>query len=561
MTAVAICQREKHARAATRAASPVWQRVALFALVFASACIMFFTNLGEHPLFNPDEALYAEPAREMLETGEYVTTLLNYVVRYTKPPLVIWGMAGCYQIFGVNEFAARFIGAASGALTVAFMYLMLEKYASRRAALLASFALITSPLFIGTAREAITDMPLTLMISASLFAFFHGYVSQSPRWKWVAYALVGLAVMTKGPVGLVLPVAIMFAFHYLRGDLKQAWAYHKPLHGLLVVALIAVPWFAVEIYVTKGAYYREFLLRENFQRFTGVVDHKFPWWYHIAVVAGGFLPWTIFIPQSFVSAVRSWRFTPGRIPGYGLLGELPTAQAFTLFSVLTFGIILTFFSISVSKLLPYTVPGFPALACVLGIYLDKVLRERNSKALLFPFLTLSLVVGVAIAVVPVVVNRIREAPAELISILYSALIVLLVIGLASCLSAFRKRPAAALTFFTITFYLALFGFGGRALDALSREWEGPLPRFAQYASLSNWPIFVFHMRKPSVPFYAHRPVKLPHDEAELIRGLGEANGAYILGKAHDLNFLQSLPNTRLVAQDGRFVLIAQQPRQ
>jgi 4-amino-4-deoxy-L-arabinose transferase-like glycosyltransferase len=560
MAAVAICPREKHARAAAQAAEPVWQRVAIFALVFVAACIMFFSSLGDHPLFNPDEALYAEPAREMLETGEYVTTLLNYVVRYTKPPLVIWGMAGCYQIFGVNEFAARFIGAACGALAVAVTYLMLEKYASRRAAVLASFALITSPLFIGTAREAITDMPLTFMIASALFAFFHGFASRRPGWKWVAYALVGLAVMTKGPVGLVLPVAIMFAYHYLRGDLKEAWAYHKPLHGLLVVALIAVPWFAVEIYVTKGAYYREFLLRENFQRFTGVVDHKAAWWYHLAVVAGGFLPWTIFIPQSFVSAIRSWRFTPGRIPGYGLLGELPTSQAFSLFCVLTFAIILSFFSISVSKLIPYTVPGFPALACLVGIYLDKSLRERNSKAFLFPFLVLTVALGVGIAVVPVAVNRLREAPAELVSILYSALLVLLVIGMASCLSSFRRRPAAAITFFTITFYFALFGFGGRALDVLSREWEGPLTHFAQYAAVSDRPIFVFHMRKPSVPFYAHRPVQVPYDEAELIHGLGEANGAYILGKARDLTFFQSLPNCHLVAQDGRFVLIAQQPR-
>jgi hypothetical protein len=215
----------------------------------------------------------------------------------------------------------------------------------------------------------------------------------------------------------------------------------------------------------------------------------------------------------------------------------------------------------VSKLIPYTVPGFPALACIVGIYLDKVLRERSHKELLFPFLVLTLALGVGLAIVPVAVNRLREAPTELISILYSALLVLLTIGAATCISAFRKRTSAALTFFTISFYLAVLGFGGRALDALSKEWEEPLTRFAQYAAVSDWPIFVFHMRKPSVPFYAHRAVKLPYDEAELIHDLGEVNGAYILGKAKDLTFFQSLPNARVVAQDGRFVLIARQPQQ
>lgn len=561
MASVVLQASEKRAPEAALAAEPIWQRIGLFALVFIAACVMFFNSLGEHPLFNPDEGLYAEPAREMLETGEYITTLLNYVVRYTKPPLVIWGMAGCYQIFGVNEFAARFLGAACGALAVAVTYLMMEKYASRRAALLASFMLMTSPLFIGTAREAITDMPLVVMIASSLFAFFHGFASGSPRWKWAGYALVGLAVMTKGPVGLVLPAAIMLAFHYLRGDLIAAWKHYNPLAGMLVVALIAVPWFAVEIYVTKGEYYREFLLRENFQRFTAVVDHKYPWWYHIAVVVGGFLPWSLFIPQSFISAIRSWRFSSSRIPLYGAFRELTVAQAFSLFCALTFAVILTFFSVSVSKLIPYTVPAFPALACVVGIYLDKVLRERNSKALLFPFLILTIAAGVGIAIVPVVVNRLREAPTELISVLYSALLVLLTIGAASCFSAFRKRTAAALTFFAIAFYFALLGFGGRALDVLSQEWEVPLTRFAQYAAVSDWPIFVFHMRKPSVPFYAHRAVKVPYDEAELIHGLGEVSGAYILGKTKDLTFFESLPNTRVLAQDGRFVLVAQHPRQ
>lgn len=561
MAAVSSLPKAKFAEAATVAAEPVWRPIALFTLVFIAACVMFFINLGAHPLFNPDEALYAEPAREMLETGEYVTTLLNYVVRYTKPPLVIWAMAGSYQVFGVNEFAARFVGACCGAVAVAFAYLMIEKYASRRAALIAACTLITSPLFIGTAREAITDMPLVLTTSAALFSFFHSFASKLPRWKWAGYALVGLAVMTKGPVGLILPAAIMFAFHYLRGDLKEAWQHHKPLLGLLVVALIAVPWFAVEIYVTKGAYYREFLLRENFQRFTAVVDHKFPWWYHFAVIAGGYLPWTIFIPQAIVSALKSFTWMPraSKIPGYGVCRQLPTPQAFSLFNLLTLGIIVAFFSISVSKLIPYTLPAFPALAALVGVYLDKVLRERNHKALLFPFMVLTAALGVGLAILPVAVNRLREAPAELIGILYSALLVLLVIGVVSAFSAFRRRTAAALAFFAVTFYASMLGFGGRALDVLSRDWEVPLIKFAQYAAVTKWPIFVFHMRKPSIPFYAHRPVKNPYDEAELIHDLGETNGAYILGKVKDAHFFESLPNCRIVARDGRFLLVAQRP--
>ncbi|HMO19465.1 MAG TPA: hypothetical protein PKC98_00695, partial [Candidatus Melainabacteria bacterium] len=95
----------------------------LFTISFIAACTMFFSHLGDMPIFSPDEALYAEPAREMLETGEYVTTYLNYEVRYTKPPLFIWAIAAYMKAFGVSEFAARGFSAACGAILVGITYL------------------------------------------------------------------------------------------------------------------------------------------------------------------------------------------------------------------------------------------------------------------------------------------------------------------------------------------------------------------------------------------------------------------------------------------------------
>ena len=109
--------------------------------VTAISAFVYFNGLGNLPLFNPDEALYAEPAREMIVTGEYITTLLNYVVRFTKPPLCIWAMAGCYQIFGVNEFAARFFGAACAVVLVAITYLTMVRCISPRAAIFGSLTL------------------------------------------------------------------------------------------------------------------------------------------------------------------------------------------------------------------------------------------------------------------------------------------------------------------------------------------------------------------------------------------------------------------------------------
>ncbi|HEY9712154.1 MAG TPA: glycosyltransferase family 39 protein, partial [Chroococcales cyanobacterium] len=175
------------------------------AAIFLCGSVLFFSDLGSFPLFNPDEALYAEPAREMLVTGQYITTLLNYVVRYTKPPLVIWIMALSYKIFGVNEFAARCFGAGCGVFLIAATYLFCLRHASKRIAIIAALVLATSPLYIGTGREAITDMPLSLFVAGSLMAFFHGFQQSNKLWVALAYVLTGLAVMTKGPVAVVLP--------------------------------------------------------------------------------------------------------------------------------------------------------------------------------------------------------------------------------------------------------------------------------------------------------------------------------------------------------------------
>src|SRR5271156_2567194 len=79
-----------------------WLDMGLITAIALLSALTFFSHLGNLPLFNPDEGLYAEPAREMLDTGQYITTLLNYAVRFTKPPLVIWAMALSYKIFGIN---------------------------------------------------------------------------------------------------------------------------------------------------------------------------------------------------------------------------------------------------------------------------------------------------------------------------------------------------------------------------------------------------------------------------------------------------------------------------
>lgn len=548
-----------------------------FAIVFLAACLIFFGFLGTFPLFNPDEALYAEPAREMLDTGEYITTLLNYVVRYTKPPLVIWAMALSYKTFGVSEFAARFPVALSGVLLVASVYLFLWRYTDKKTAALASLTLISAPLFVGTGREAIVDMPLSLFMGIGLMSFYHAFKSKKSGFYFLAYAMVGLAVMTKGPVAIVLPVAILGLYHLLKGNLRQAAKEYKPIWGIGLILAIALPWFATEIIITKGAYFREFIIRENFQRYTSVVDsHKGGWWYHLACMFGGFFPWSLFLPQALFKACFPVQLPAGSIKTkiktwFSGLAKLQGQADLRLYATIWAAVTLVFFSTSVSKLLTYTVPAFAALAILVSTEIianltktgcfgpsrdTSELEKRNAYvSLLVPFAVLAITYGLAGLVGPLALKKLRQAPPELFAIASNYISVQCLVSFATIVLLARRYMKAAVAVFTVSTLISSALFGIRALTSISSHWEGPLPGLAQYCALTGEPIFVFDLRKPSVPFYSHCQVIEPGSQEDIAQRLPSIPRAYIITKPRGRDFLLKMPGSKLVVEQGPFVLM------
>jgi 4-amino-4-deoxy-L-arabinose transferase-like glycosyltransferase len=559
--------------------------------VTSIAAFVYFNGLGNLPLFNPDEALYAEPAREMIVTGECITTLLNYVVRFTKPPLCIWAMAGCYQIFGVNEFAARFFGAACAVVLVAITYLSMTRYISLRAAIFGSLTLASAPLFVFTAREAITDMPLSLFGAGTQLAFFHASQSKFKRRGalYLGYVLIGLAVMTKGPVGLVLPVAILLAWHTIKGNLWSAFKSYQPLIGALIVAVIALPWFVTEIYITKGAYFQEFIIRENFQRFTAVVDsHKQPVYYHLLAMLGGFFPWTVYLPQAMVATLAGYfialrganstvtiaaRSSSSEISGPGIallpanvrglltrsrdyIEALDVSGRLALYCILWATITLVFFSASVSKLLPYTLPAFPALAILVGCEFERCLNLQAAfKRLALPLLVVMLVYAAASLVAPIVAARLRDAPEGLIALISAYGSAQAVVVLLSILAFKLRQQLAGLTIMTVGTAFLLVVHTGHILPVLSQKWEGPLPKFANFAGQSADPLIVFDMRKPGVPFYARKQVENITNFDLLTIRLKQVPQAYILVKVRNMPLFKGTAGIKTVDSEGDFALL------
>ena len=566
------------------------KRELLVGLIFVAliSALVFFSGLGNYPLFNPDEALYAEPAREMLVTGEYITTLLNYVVRFTKPPLCIWAMALCYQIFGVTEFAARFFGAACAVILVSVTYLSIARFVSIRAALVGSLTLASAPLFVFTAREAITDMPLSLFGAGAQLAFFHANRSAYKRsLLYLGYFLIGLAVMTKGPVGIVLPVAILAVWHFLKGDLFAALKAYRPISGAFIVAAIALPWFITEIVITKGAYFQEFIVRENFQRFTAVVDaHKQPVYYHAVAMLGGFFPWTLYLPQAIFTSLVGYLavligllvsksssttsssnssnsstasssnlFIRLRNGSRDYIDSLDDAGQLSLYAIFWAAITLIFFSASVSKLLPYTLPAFPALAIIVACEFERALNRNSFKRLGLPLVFFVVSYAAISLVAPDLISRLRDAPEGLPALISAYAGGQAVIVVVSLIIMRLGRKVAALTFLTAGTALFLMVHMHHVLPILSNKWEGPIPKFSRFAGQSKDPLIVFDMRKPGVPFYALKQVENITGMEDLDARLKQVPQAYILLRVKKLPVFSERKDVRIIAQEGDFALL------
>ena len=313
---------------------------------------LFFYGLGHAPLIDPDEGRYAEIPREMLERGDLITPTLNYVNYFEKPPLLYWLNAGSMKLLGQNEFAARFPSALAGLLTVLVTYVAGRSLLDRRSGLIGAFMLGSSAGFLFQSRIILTDMLLTLCLSAALFCFLLATQSQEKRRPFfyrLFFIFCALAVLTKGLIGIVLPAGIIFCYLLL----GRRWHILPEIpwgSGLFLFLLVAAPWFVL-VSLKNPEFPHFFFIREHFQRFTSTIHRRSqPAWFFLPILLLTMLPWSFFIPGSLKKA---WQ-------------ERHTTRQVTLFLLIWPLVIILFFSLSSSKLIPYILPVFPPLALLIA---------------------------------------------------------------------------------------------------------------------------------------------------------------------------------------------------
>jgi len=267
--------------------TPAWQRLFLVAL-----CLLLAGIWWSVPITELDEALYGEVAREMVVSHQYLIPHQNYQPFYEKPVLVYWMQAASFRMFGINAVALRLPSAVCSLLLVLLLHAFLlrwlawphsDPYAWARAnacAFLGGVAAALLPAVALWARVATMDAPVTLFMTATILALLHADLlrreteSLSPPratgWYLLAALTAGLAFLTKGPVGVVVPGLIWLVYHLRQGDV---WAELRRVPWLAAVPLflvVAIPWYLATLLVDGPQFLRTFFLNENLARFASV---------------------------------------------------------------------------------------------------------------------------------------------------------------------------------------------------------------------------------------------------------------------------------------------------
>jgi 4-amino-4-deoxy-L-arabinose transferase-like glycosyltransferase len=344
--------------------------------VLAVAAVWFGTLDMRH-LLRSDEGRYAEIAREMWVSGDWITPRYNGLKYFEKPPLHLWMTALAYQWFGLGEWQARWWVAASGAFGLGMTMLATQRWYGRRVAWLAGLVLLAAPNWNLASHFNSLDMSLSGLLAVVLAATL---LAQHPetdargcrRWMALAWAAIALAVLTKGLIGLVLPGLSLLVYTAWTREL-QVWRRLHIVGGALLALAITTPWFWV-VAQRNPEFLHFFFVHEHFERYTSTVHQRSaPFWYFVPQLLWGFLPWTGLWPRIA-----------------GLARQAPAAAGFRPVAWLASWAltVFVFFSLSGSKLPGYIVPMMPALAVLAALALDR-LPARTWTWLLWAALLLS----------------------------------------------------------------------------------------------------------------------------------------------------------------------------
>jgi 4-amino-4-deoxy-L-arabinose transferase-like glycosyltransferase len=333
------------------------------------AVLLYFPALGGRDFWAPVEPRYAEIARVMLAKGEWIVPTVNGEL-YTDKPILYFCLvlAGSKIVGAVNEWTVRLPPALSALALVLTTYFLGRDLLGPRVGLMGAVILATSARVLWEARWAHTDMTFSFFFTLSLYLFSRAALRKGKPIEFLpAYALMALATLTKGLIGLVLPGLIAATFVAARRDWRAVLEWRVPT-GAVLVLLIAAPWFVSVSLATDGRWLSEFIFTHHIQRYTAGLGHRQPFYYYLISFPADFLPWTVFLLPA-LWAYRS-RLAALKEPG-------------ALFLAVWFLAVFVFFSLSDTKRDLYLLPLFPPAALFTACYFSRLMDREIPQSPLY----------------------------------------------------------------------------------------------------------------------------------------------------------------------------------
>ncbi|WP_106627441.1 ArnT family glycosyltransferase [Selenomonas massiliensis] len=304
--------------------------------------ILYFWGNGSLSVTAPVEVNYAQTAKEMLSAGDWLSPQIYGNYWYDKPIFFYWELLAAFSAFGVTDFAARFFPALFAAAGLLLTYGFARRLYDERTAFWSAIILGTGVLYAFLAKLILTDMSLFVFFGGTLAAFFLGYYERQQKFFYIAYACAGLGVLTKGPVGFLLPGLVILVFLLAARDLSALRRICLPT-GLLVFAAVCAPWY-IYMYLVHGAdFINTFLGIHNVLRATVSEHAKWNvWYFYIGIYFIGMFPWSFALP---LALYRVWRIRP----------SIDTRALFLLVWAV---VVPVFFQLMATKYPTYSFPAF-----------------------------------------------------------------------------------------------------------------------------------------------------------------------------------------------------------
>lgn len=330
-------------------------------LALAGLILIRLISLGMYPVMETTEARYAEIGRLMIETNNWITPWFDYGVPFWgKPPASFWLTALSMKWLGINEFAARLPHVLAG-LGIGYLTWRLARQRSAEEAVYAPVLLGGSLLFFVSVGSVMTDTTLVIGTTLAMFGFWQGLQTNgrsSQYGRWLLFVGLAIGLLAKGPIALILSGFPLVIWTLWNKQLGRVWHAFPWFFGMLLVILLAGPWYALAELQTPG-FLRYFIIGEHWDRFVHSgwsgdlygTAHAYPrgtiWLFAIAAL----LPWTILLPL----AAWWWR----RSPSSQQRSEDRLWQSYLVLWALT---PCLFFTFAGNIIMPYVLPALPAVA-------------------------------------------------------------------------------------------------------------------------------------------------------------------------------------------------------